>query len=236
MKKKVLVLIVLVILIIIGFLLFKNLKSKENNAFSDNQIKDKYENMYNSFTSTLMILDKYDKGQKVSIGKLSDHEKTEIIKALVDKNDYTDSEEKAEFNDSLAKTRTIKKSVLVQKCKDYLDEECTFPEEMFIFPYNYKLEGESYVGEAVIAGMEMDSGWEYKATTYSIEDDELSIKGIAFYYDLDKYCADEQCTNIVEGADYEHILDYKESFIQITVNFKKNKNGTYRFVNAKIGD
>ena len=170
MKKKILILIILVILIFIGFLIFKHFKSNGNNAFSDEQIKDKYQNMFNSFTWTIMLLDKYDKGQKVTIEKLSDHEKIEIIKSLVDQNDYTDSKEKAEFNESIAKTRTIKKSVLVQKCKDYFDEECEFSDTMFIFPYNYKLEGDSYVGEAIIAGMETNPGWDYKATTYSIED------------------------------------------------------------------
>ena len=236
MKKKILILIILVILIFIGFLIFKHFKSNGNNAFSDEQIKDKYQNMFNSFTGTIMLLDKYDKGQKVNLSNLSNHEKIEIIKALVDKNDYTDSKEKAEFNESIAKTRTIKKSVLVQKCKDYFDDECEFSDTLFIFPYNYKLEGDSYVGEAVIAGMEMNPGWDYKAATYSIEDDKLSIKGIAFYYDFDKYCNDEACTIVVDGADYEHILDYKDSFTQLTVNFKKNRNGSYKFVNVKIGD
>lgn len=235
MKKKIFILLVIVILVFLGYLLFKNIKSR-NSKINNELVNDKYESMYNSFTKTIMILDKYGKGQKVNLSNLSDHEKTEIIKALVDKNDYTDSKEKAEFNESIAKTRTIKKSVLIQKCKDYFDEECEFSDTMFIFPYNYKLEGDSYVGEAIIAGMEMNPGWDYKAATYSIEDDKLSIKGIAFYYDFDKYCNDEACTIVVDGADYEHILDYKDSFTQLTVNFKKNRNGSYKFVNVKIGD
>jgi hypothetical protein len=234
MKKKVFILVFIVLLLLFSFLLFKKLQN--NRSINTDQIKDKYENMFNSFTSTLMILDKYDKGQKVTQGKLSDHEKIEIIKSLVDKNDYTDSEEKAEFNEKIAKTRTIKKSVLVQKCKDYFDEECEFPETMFIFPYNYKLEKDNYVGEAVITGMEMNPGWEYKAASYSIEDDSLAITGIAYYHDFDKYCSDEACSKVVDVVDYDHILDYKDSFTQIIVNLKKNKNGSYKFVNVKIGD
>ena len=236
MKKKIFILLVIVVLLVLGFLLLKNHQSKSNNSFNGEQIKDKYENMFDSFTDTLMLLDKYDRGQKVSFGNLSDHEKIEIIKSLVDKNDYTDSKEKAEFNEDLAKTRTIKKSVLIQKCNDYFDGDCNFPETMFIFPYNYVLDGDTYEGEAVITGMEMGAGWEYKASTYSIEEDKLSIKGVAFYYNFDKYCSDETCNNVLYNADYDHILDYKESLIQITVNFKKNKNGSFRFVNIKISD
>ena len=232
--KKIIFFLVLIILLVCGFLLFKNIKN--DKPMSNENIKDKYENMFNSFTSTVMILDKYDKGQKVNQGKLSDHEKIEIIKSLVDSGDYTDSKEKAEFNEKIAKTRTIKKSILIQKCKDYFDEECKFPESMFIFPYNYKLEGDSYIGEAVITGMEMNPGWEYKASSYSIEDDDLSINGIAYYHDLDRYCTDDTCNTVVDVIDYDHILEHKDSFTQIVVNFKKNKNGSYKFVNVKIGD
>ena len=93
MKKKIGILIILCLLLVGEIFLYKKVRPSTEENIIVTTIN--YEQIFNAFTGTIMVRDKYDLGQKVTKNKLSDNEKLEIIKALVDKNDYTDSKEKA---------------------------------------------------------------------------------------------------------------------------------------------
>ena len=46
MKKKIFIILVIVILVFLGYLLFKNIKSR-NSKINNELVNDKYESMYN---------------------------------------------------------------------------------------------------------------------------------------------------------------------------------------------
>lgn len=206
----------------------------EEEVAKELDVNDEYERIFNSFAGKIAIMDTNKKS--VKLNDIDDEAKLDIVKGLLTKKDYVDSKEMSDFNDEIAKYRTIKKSTIQNYLTSYFNSKMSLPDSFFIFPYDYTLVDDQYVGEAIITGMEMGDGWYYQAATYILTKTKLSIIGFAYYNDFMQYCADELCNNVVESATYENLVDYKDSFPKVVVNFTVNEDGSYRFVNEEIGD
>ena len=210
-------------------------ETKDEEVVTAKDIEEPYDKIFNSFTGVMQVMD-VDK-TVVDKSYLTQDDELNIITQLITKDDYTESKEKADFNEELAKYRTIKKATLEGLLKNYFDDQFTLPDNLFIFPYDYTLTGDSYIGEAIITGIIGEPGWQYEPVSYTLSKSKLTITGFAYYDDFyeGRMCADELCNKVVDGANYNNILDYKDSFVKITVNFERNGK-VYKFMNITKGE
>ncbi len=251
--------IAIVICLLLGGCLFFALRDNAKNASVNNVIPDNkidnetvssgaddeeiseesldidYELMFNVFAGIIDMMGSYPTQNIVSKSELSQDIEFIIAQCLLTQDDYTDSEEMADFNDEIAKYRTIKQSVLKKIVKDYFNEDFNLPKSFTIFPYNYQLVGDNYVGEAFIGGVEGFPSWNYEVDTYKATKTKLSIIGYAYFEDFGQICVDEPCNNVLEGADYRNVLNYKDSLTKITVNFDRYGDA-FRFANITKGE
>lgn len=235
--------LIVICLVLGACLLFKNHdkpKKENNNEVQEakpvtKSIAYPYDVIFNSFTGVSQVMNV--DGNKIVKKDLSQDDEFNIITQLLTKDDYTDSKEKSEFNEELAKYRTIKKSTLDRLLNNYFADQFSLPEQFFIFPYQYTLTGDSYIGEAIITGLVGEPGWQYQAVSYTLSKDKLAIDGFAYYDDFyeNRICKDEQCLSIVNGANYDNLLDYQDSFTKITVHFARHDK-EYRFIDIVKGE
>lgn len=240
-------LVIGICILLAGCLLLSNRDKKPKDKVSNEitkkdiaktkDIESPYDMIFRSFTGVIQVMDVYPDEKIINKDVLTQDDEFNIITQLLTKNDYTESDQKADFNEELAKYRTIKKSTLDNLIENYFDDHFDLPDTIFIFPYSYTLTGDSYIGEAIITGIVGEPGWQYEPVSYTLSNDKLSITGFAYYDDFyeGQMCADALCNKAIDGANYENILNYKDSFPHITINFDR-KGSAYRFVNITKGE